>query len=139
MEKSLFFLKQSLVLVRKTLIQSGSIVMFAPNGYYFKNTNSKNFLLRKSSILEIKKGIFSNHIYAKYKTVLPNIAVIFNINKHYSFIKELKALGVPIIGILEKSDIFLFIEYPIFLNSFSYFLNYYILALYSQICLISKN
>ena len=137
MDKSIYYLKKTLFLFNGITRERGSILFFSPNAYYFNNIKKEGKVIRENNLLEVSKGIFSNHLNNQYST-FPDIVLIFDFNNNYSYIKELKILGIPIVGVIEKSSIVSLIEYPIILNIFSYFTNFFLLSLCTVLGYVKK-
>jgi len=138
MDKTLFYLKKTFNLIRSLLKANGSLLILGSNNYYFKDIKKSNFFLRENiNQYDIYKGLFSNHLYIKNNMIMPNLFLIFNSNRYHLFIKELKSIGILTIGVINK-DSLITCEYPIVLNDFSYFSNFFLLNIYSKIILLNK-
>lgn len=138
MHKTLFYLKKTFGLIKKVLSKLGSISILGYNNYYFKDIELKNYFLRQNlRQFDVYKGIFSNHLYIKETITIPDLFLIFDYSDYTSFIKELKTLGVIVVGIVKKSNSLL-CDYPIILNDSSYFTKFFILNTYSKIILLNK-
>lgn len=135
--KSINYFKKTFIIIQNTVLQWGSILFFSPKGYYFKDLNQKGFILREFPSFNIMQGFFSNNLNST--KLLPDIAIIFNSSEHYSFLKELYLIGVPIIATLEKFITLSYIEYPIYLNAFCYYIFFFILKLYSKLIFLCES
>ena len=137
LDKSINYLKKTFLILQNITIRQGSILFFSPQGYYFKDLKKKGFLLREFSSLDIIQGFFSNNL--NVTKLLPDIVIMFDSSEYSSFLKELHSLGIPIIATLEKLITINHIEYPIFLNAFSYYIYFFILKLYGRLIFLCKN
>ena len=87
---------------------------------------------------ELFSGSFSNFLYKNSEKYKPDLIFTINSNQQFIFLKEIKKLSIPSIGVTDNKTIFTFIEYPIYLNVNSYSLTYFLLHLYSKLILITK-
>jgi len=134
--KSIHYLKKTFILFQTIISKLGSILFFSQNGYYFKGLEQKGFILREFKFSNITKGFFSNNLNSI--KLLPDIVLTFDCSEYHSFLKELYSLNIPIVGSIEKWAVTNYIEYPLFLNSFSYYTYFFILNLYSKLVLLNK-
>lgn len=135
--KSINYFKKTFTVIQNTALKWGSILFFSPKGYYFNNLHQKGFILREFPSFNIMQGFFSNNLNPL--KLLPDIVIIFNSSEHYSFLKELSLIGIPIIATIEKFIVTSYIEYPIFLNTFCYYTYFFILKLYAKLILLCEN
>ena len=136
-DKSFFYLKKTFFLFQSIIKSYGSVLFFSPNGYYFKRMQLNSFNIRELTVFNISKACFSNHLYRDF-SCLPDLIIIFNSMKHYLFLKQLKKLGILTIVTIEDMLAIPLIEYPILLGSFSYFINYFMLNIYSRLVQLTK-
>jgi len=95
------------------------------------------FCARESSLINVEETCFSNHIYKDFNS-LPDLIFIFNAFNSHTFLKQLKNVGLITIATTNDPKLIVLVDYPIILNIFSYFINYFILNSYSQLILLNK-
>jgi ribosomal protein S2 len=94
-------------------------------------------MLREFPAFNFLQGFFSNNLNPT--KLRPDLVIIFHSSEHYSFLKELYLIGIPIIATIEKFITISYVEYPIFLNAFCYYAYFFILKLYGKLILLCEN
>jgi ribosomal protein S2 len=84
------------------------------------------------------RGYLSNYLYTKRSKTVPDLALIFKFKQNINLVQEIKAMGIPSTAIMDKSALQPFVEYPIYLDQNSYFINYLLLRLYARYILLFK-
>jgi hypothetical protein len=132
-------LKRIFFILRSVVSRLGLISIVSTYFYLLKDTRNSSFLIRETSLSSYTSGYFSNQFTINSKVLLPDLVLVFNIHNSLLLLKELRSLGVPVIGIVNDELSLFLIEYDLVLNSSSYFINFYILRSYSRFMQLVKH
>lgn len=136
--KILFQLKKTIYLIQKIAQLWGKIIFLSNEFVYFKHSKSLFSIMLELNFTELFSGSFSNFLYRNSEKYKPDLIFTINSNQQLIFLKETKKLSIPTIGFTTNKTIFTVIEYPIYLDIDSYFLNYFLLQLYSKLIVATK-
>lgn len=138
MDKILFYIKKTFLILQNIIKQKGLLFFIGSYFSYFKQSKSILRFIKQQSLVIHSNGFFSNYLYQKIFKHIPDLLLIFKYHKSYIFLKELKYLGIPTIGLINSSTINSLVEYPICLNTFSYFIHFFLLITYSKLILLNR-
>ena len=140
MDKILVFLKKSFLIFESIIKEKGLFLFIGVHFCYFKESKSIFFYLREKCLISYLNGFFSNFLYRHiFMRSFPDLILFFNSHRNNVFLKEIKTLGIPSIGSSDISTFTSLIEYPLFFNFQSYFINFFFLNIYSKLIFLNKN
>ena len=138
MDKSLFYFKKTFFIFQNIIKQKGLFFLIGLHFYYFKLRKSTFFHIGEQISAPCSIGFFSNFIYNPNYQYVPDLILLFNLEQNIGFLKEFKRIGIPTISLIDSDSPISLAEYPICLNTKSYFINMFFLITYSKIILINK-
>lgn len=139
MDKILVFLKKSFSIFESIIKEKGLFLFIGVHFCYFKESKSVFFHLREKCLISYLNGFFSNFLYQYvFMSSFPDLILFFNSHRNSVFLKEIKTLGIPSIGSANLLSFTSLIEYPLFFNFQSYFINFFFLNIYSKLIFLNK-
>jgi len=139
MDKILVFLKKSFLIFESIIKEKGLFLFIGVHFCYFKESKSIFFYLREKCLISYLNGFFSNFLYRYvFMRSFPDLILFFNSHRNSVFLKEIKTLGIPSIGSSNLLTLTSLIEYPLFFNFQSYFINFFFLNIYSKLIFLNK-
>lgn len=138
MDKSLFYFKKTFFIFQNIIKQKGLFFLIGLHFYYFKLRKSTFFHIGKQEFIPCLIGFFSNFLYSENYKHVPDLILLFNLEQNIGFLKEFKRVGIPTISLIDSESPISLTEYPICLNTKSYFINMFFLITYSKIILVTK-
>jgi ribosomal protein S2 len=138
-DKNLVSLKKALIIIQSIIKNLGFVLLISSYFYYFKEVNNMCFSHIKEHFLNgYTCGYLSNYLYTSRTKSVPDLALVFNFKRNINLLKEIKAMGVPSTAIVDNTSLESVIEYPIYFNQDSYFINYILLRLYARYIALFK-
>jgi ribosomal protein S2 len=132
-------LKKSFPLFEVIIKKKGFTLLIGVYFYYFKHNKLMGFHLREKCLINCLLGFFSNFLN-RYNSLnaFPDLIIFFNSYQNTIFLKELRRLGIPVIGFINSKVLIGILEYPLFCNDQSYFTSFLFLKIYSKLIISNK-
>ena len=124
-------LKKILLLMQNLVLSSGSLAIVSSYFYLFKNIQNSSFFIKELFLNEYSQGIISNYSPSPILNLIPDLALVFNAKPRNFITQEFRSLGIPIAGIATYSHSLYLLDYKIFLDVNSYFINFIVFRIYS--------
>ena len=84
------------------------------------------------------RGCFSNFKIIDNIQIIPDALIVLYSKKNLTFLYEIKRIGIPVINLCHHLNSIKSNEYSVYLNTNSYFVNFFTLQFYARYILLHK-
>ena len=135
---NLINIRKSLIFLKNLILNSGVLFFFSLHYYFIKNISNLNYYMFEYNLKNYTRGCFSNFKVIDNIQIIPDTLIVLYSKKNLTFLYEIKTIGIPTISLSHHLNSIKSNEYSIYLNTNSYFINFFILQFYARYILLHK-